>query len=71
MATMSPFRRRMMEDMTIRMRPALEVADISRRSGEAFRAAQGSRLSPDQRRVMAAIEVCRTAALGGAFTPNA
>ena len=26
---------------------------------------QASRLSPDQRRVMAAIEVCRTAALGG------
>jgi hypothetical protein len=47
------------------VRPALEVADIFRRHGDAFRAAQGSRLSPDQRRVMAAIEVCRTAALGG------
>src|ERR1700748_1982771 len=47
------------------MRPVLEVADIFRRHGDAFRAAQGSRLSPDQRRVMAAIEVCRTAALGG------
>jgi hypothetical protein len=47
------------------MRPALEVADIFRRHGDAFRAAQGSRLSLDQRRVMAAIEVCRTAALGG------
>ena len=47
------------------MRPALEVADIFRRQGEAFRAAQGHWLSPDQRRVMAAIEVCRTAALGG------
>ena len=47
------------------MRPALEVADIFRRHGEAFRAAQGGRLSPDQRRVMAAIEACRTAALGG------
>jgi len=47
------------------MRPALEVADIFRRHGEAFRAAQGGRLSSDQRRVMAAIEVCRTAVLGG------
>jgi hypothetical protein len=47
------------------MRPVLEVADIFRRHGDAFRAAQGSRLSPDQRRVMAAIEACRTATLGG------
>jgi hypothetical protein len=47
------------------MRPALEVADIFRRYGDAFRAAQGGRLSSDQRRVMAAIEACRTAALGG------
>jgi hypothetical protein len=47
------------------MRPALEVADIFRRHGEAFRAVQGNRLSSEQRRVMAAIEVCRTAALGG------
>ena len=47
------------------MRPALEVADIFRRHGDAFRTAQGRRLSPDQRRVMAAIEACRTATLGG------
>src|SRR3984893_18705063 len=47
------------------MRPALEVADIFRPPGDAFRAAQGGRLLPDQRRVMAAIEACRTAALGG------
>jgi hypothetical protein len=47
------------------MRPGLEVADIFRRHGEAFRAAQRSHLSSDQRRVMAAIEACRTAALGG------
>lgn len=47
------------------MRPALEVADIFRRHGAAFRAAQGCRLSSDQRRVMAAIEACRTATLGG------
>jgi hypothetical protein len=47
------------------MRPALEVADIFRRHGDAFRAAQGGRLLPDQRRVMAAIAACRTATLGG------
>ena len=47
------------------MRPALEVADIFRRHGEAFRAAQGGRLLPEQRRVMAAIAACRTATLGG------
>ncbi len=47
------------------MRPVLEVADIFRRHGDAFRAAQGGRLLLDQRRVMAAIEACRTAALGG------
>jgi hypothetical protein len=47
------------------MRPALEVADVFRRHGEAFRAAQGGRLASEQRRVMAAIEACRTATLGG------
>ena len=47
------------------MRPKLEVADIFRRHGDAFRAAQGNRLSQDQRKVMAAIEACRTPALGG------
>jgi hypothetical protein len=47
------------------MRPALEVADIFRHHGDAFRVAQHGRLLPDQRRVMAAIEACRTATLGG------
>ena len=47
------------------MRAGLEVADIFRRYGEAFRAGQRGRLLPDQRRVMAAIEACRTATLGG------
>jgi len=47
------------------MRPGLEVADIFRRHGDAFRAAQGDRLSRHQRRVMTAIESCRTAVLGG------
>ena len=46
------------------MRPAFEVADVFRRYGEGFRAAQGDRLSFQQRRVMAAIEACRTPLLG-------
>ena len=47
------------------MRPALEVADIFRRHGAAYRADQAGGLTVGQRRVMAAIEACRTAALGG------
>ena len=47
------------------MRPALEVADILRRHGAAFRAARAGQLSLQQLKVMAAIEACRTAALGG------
>jgi hypothetical protein len=47
------------------MRPALEVADIFRHHGTAYRAEQADHLSNTQRRVMAAIETCRTAALGG------
>lgn len=46
-------------------RPAVEVADIFRRHGEAFRAAHAGHLSRTQLRVMGAIEACRTAALGG------
>jgi len=41
------------------------VADIFRRYGEAYRQEHEASLSPPQRRVMTAIEVCRTAALGG------
>jgi hypothetical protein len=44
----------------------LEVADIFRAHGEAYR--QRHRLSGGQRRVMRAIEACRTAALGGHMT---
>ena len=44
-------------------RPALELADIFRQHGPAYRAAH--RLRRSQLRVMRAIEVCRTAALGG------
>jgi hypothetical protein len=47
------------------MRPALEVADILRRHGEAFRLSHGTHLGRVERRVMSAIEQCRTPALGG------
>jgi hypothetical protein len=46
-------------------RPTLDVADVFRRSGDAYRQAHGASLSTAQRRVMRAIETCRTAALGG------
>jgi hypothetical protein len=42
-----------------------EVADVFRRYGEAYREHHGGSLSTAQRRVMTAIEICRTAALGG------
>ena len=46
-------------------RPKLEVADIFRRYGESYRRQLGASLSTAQRRVMKAIETCRTAVLGG------
>jgi len=46
-------------------RPKLEVADVFRRFGEAYRQEHGASLSIAQRRVMTAIELCRTAVLGG------
>jgi len=46
-----------------RQKPGLEVADIFRAAGPAYR--QSHALSPEQLQVMAAIEACRTAALGG------
>jgi predicted Rdx family selenoprotein len=46
-------------------RARLEVADIFRHHGAAYRAAHETSLSSAQRRVMQAIETCRTAALGG------
>ena len=45
------------------MRPALEIGDIFRQYGPAFR--QGHRLSMAQHKAMNAIEACRTARLGG------
>jgi hypothetical protein len=46
-------------------RPALEVADIFRDHGPAWRSANAGHVSLDQLKVMSAIERCRTAALGG------
>src|SRR6202035_2417877 len=46
-------------------RPKLEVADVFRRYGEAYRQEHSASLCTAQRRVLTAIEVCRTAVLGG------
>jgi hypothetical protein len=46
-------------------RPVLEVADIFRNHGPAWRDANRGHLSLGQLKVMSAIERCRTAALGG------
>jgi len=47
------------------VRPSLEVADILRAHGEAFRRAHAGHLSLGQLKVISAIEACRTAELGG------
>jgi hypothetical protein len=47
------------------VRPALEVADIFRRHGPAWRQANAGHVSLGQLKVMSAIERCRTAVLGG------
>ena len=47
------------------MSASLEVADVFRRHGDAYRRAHDSHLGRVERRVMSAIELCRTAALGG------
>jgi hypothetical protein len=46
-------------------RPKLEMADVFRRYGNTYRQQHGASMSVAQWRVMNAIEVCRTAALGG------
>ena len=46
-------------------RPTLEVADIFRRHGAVWRRANAGHVSLGQLKVMAAIESCRTPALGG------
>jgi len=47
------------------VRQALEVADIFRRHGPAWRATHAGHVSLAQLKAMSAIETCRTAALGG------
>jgi hypothetical protein len=49
-------------------RPALEVADVFRDRGAAWRDANAGHVSLGQLQVMSAIERCRTAALGGHVT---
>ncbi len=46
------------------MRSDLEVADIFRRHGPAYRLAHDGHIGRVERRVMSAVELCRTAALG-------
>ena len=46
-------------------RAKVEVADVFRQYGQSYRLQHGAELSTAQRRVMTAIEICRTAALGG------
>jgi hypothetical protein len=46
-------------------RPVLEVADIFRDHGPAWRKSNAGRVSLGQLKTMSAIENCRTAALGG------
>jgi hypothetical protein len=47
------------------MSAGLELADVFRRHGDAYRRARDGHLGRIERRVMSAIELCRTAALGG------
>ncbi len=47
------------------VRPVLELADILREHGPAWREANRGHASLDQLKVMSAIERCRTAALAG------
>jgi hypothetical protein len=47
------------------MRPDLEVADVFRRHGTDYRRDHDGHLGRVERRVMAAVEACRTAVLGG------
>jgi len=49
----------------VKARPALEVADIFRAHGPAWRETQRGHLSLAQLKVMSAIEQCRSAVLGG------
>jgi hypothetical protein len=46
-------------------RPIIEIADVLRRHGDAYRHAHAGHLGRVERRVMSAITACRTGALGG------
>ena len=46
-------------------RPPLEVADIFKQDGAAWRRAHAGHISLGQFKAMSAIEVCRTDVLGG------
>ena len=46
-------------------RPTLEVADVIRQYGPAFRARYGHTLTAEQRKALRDLAACRTAALGG------
>jgi hypothetical protein len=46
-------------------RPRLELAEVIRSHGEAFLDRYGATLTPEQRRALRDIALCRTAALGG------
>lgn len=46
-------------------RPALEITDVLRRHGDAYRRAHDGHLGRVEQRVLSAITACRTAALGG------
>lgn len=50
---------------SIGLRPALEVADIFRRHGPAYVQAHDGKIGRAERRVMSAIQLCRSSALGG------
>jgi len=47
------------------VRATVEVADVFRCHGDAYRQANGAHMGRAERRVMGAIAACRTAALGG------
>ena len=46
-------------------RPVIEIADVLRRHGDAYRHAHAGHLGRVERRVMSAITACRTVTLGG------
>ena len=50
-------------------RPAIEIAGILRRYGDAYRRLHAGNLGRVERRVMGAIVACRTEALGGHMEP--